>query len=226
MPKPDDCYMCEMPATSVEHVPAKCFFPETKDLSPGMDLRRNLFTVPSCDAHNSAKSKDDQYLWQIMLGARGLNECGQRLLRTKGVRSITRRPASMAELMGGADLAAIYDFEIGAWLPTGVMHFNGERVYSVLRHFARALYFWHFKSRWLGIVKLMPNFVKFSRSAADRDWQKVIQLSAGVMKDRPRYGDNPDVFYYQEVSDSHSGALMSATFYGGLTVTCVFSAEP
>jgi len=60
------CYMCNEPETSREHVPAACFFPETKDLPPGIDLRRNLFTVPSCDTHNSHKSNDDQYLWQIV----------------------------------------------------------------------------------------------------------------------------------------------------------------
>jgi hypothetical protein len=30
MLKPDGCYMCEKLPTSVEHVPAKCFFPETR----------------------------------------------------------------------------------------------------------------------------------------------------------------------------------------------------
>lgn len=34
------CYMCDAPATSEEHVPPKCLFPERKDLPQGMDLRR------------------------------------------------------------------------------------------------------------------------------------------------------------------------------------------
>ena len=53
------CYMCEELATSVEHIPPQCLFPEQKDLPDGIDLRKQLLTVPSCDKHNSKKSQDD-----------------------------------------------------------------------------------------------------------------------------------------------------------------------
>ena len=43
------CYMCEKESTSSEHVPPKCLFPEKKDLPDGVDLRKSLITVPSCD---------------------------------------------------------------------------------------------------------------------------------------------------------------------------------
>lgn len=49
------CYMCEKPATSVEHIPPKCLFPEQKDLPGGADLRKQLLTVPACDEHNLKK---------------------------------------------------------------------------------------------------------------------------------------------------------------------------
>src|SRR5207249_7535044 len=55
------CYMCDRQATSHEHVPPKCIFPERKD-TDGQDLRAQLITVPSCDIHNSKKSKDDESL--------------------------------------------------------------------------------------------------------------------------------------------------------------------
>ena len=60
---PATCYMCTSAATSVEHVPPRCLFPEQKDLPIGVDLRKQLITVPSCDIHNSRKSKDDEYLF-------------------------------------------------------------------------------------------------------------------------------------------------------------------
>jgi len=44
------CYMCSDPATGVEHVPAKCFFTKGQ--------RENLITVPSCELHNNATSKN------------------------------------------------------------------------------------------------------------------------------------------------------------------------
>lgn len=54
------CYMCEKPASTVEHVPPKCIFPEQKDSLGGQDLRKQLITVPACDVHNTKKSRDDE----------------------------------------------------------------------------------------------------------------------------------------------------------------------
>src|SRR6266849_2119003 len=62
------CYMCDKPATSMEHVPPRCFFPPQDDLpkGKGMDFRKNLITVRSCDDHNMSKSDDDEYLKAII----------------------------------------------------------------------------------------------------------------------------------------------------------------
>ena len=60
------CYMCDNLATTIEHAPPKCIFPEKKDLPAGMDLRKELITVPSCEEHNTAKSTDDEYLLNII----------------------------------------------------------------------------------------------------------------------------------------------------------------
>jgi hypothetical protein len=67
MTRASTCYMCDSPETSREHAPPLCFFPETKDV--GRDLRRNLVTVPSCDVHNSKKSKDDEFFRSLVLMA-------------------------------------------------------------------------------------------------------------------------------------------------------------
>jgi len=50
-----NCYFqgCDCPGTTKEHIPPRCFFPRGK--------RDQLWTVRSCDRHNSAKSKDDMY---------------------------------------------------------------------------------------------------------------------------------------------------------------------
>jgi len=59
------CYMCGEPATSVEHVPARCFFPKGQ--------RHNLITVPSCSLHNLDTSKDDEYVRGIIVSSLGNN---------------------------------------------------------------------------------------------------------------------------------------------------------
>ena len=44
------CYMCAAPKASVEHVPPKGLFPEIKDLPAGVNLRKELITVPALTA--------------------------------------------------------------------------------------------------------------------------------------------------------------------------------
>lgn len=71
------CYMCEQAATSREHVPPRCLFPESKDMG-GAQYRENLITVPSCDVHNMAKSRDDEFLMVSLAGIIGNNSIGYR----------------------------------------------------------------------------------------------------------------------------------------------------
>jgi hypothetical protein len=69
------CYRCASRATSREHVPPRNLFPEASE-SGGVDYRLNLVTVPSCDAHNSAKSNDDEFLMVSLAGIFGSNSIG------------------------------------------------------------------------------------------------------------------------------------------------------
>jgi hypothetical protein len=50
------CYFqgCSRAGATMEHIPPKAFFPK--------DQRDQLFTVPSCKAHNNDKSPDDLYV--------------------------------------------------------------------------------------------------------------------------------------------------------------------
>lgn len=223
---PKTCYMCEGIATSVEHVPAQCFFPERKDLPPGIDLRRNLFTVPSCDGHNSHKSQDDQYLWQIITATRGINECGERMVSTKVSRSISRRPALIQSLARTAVPIHIYDSYSGAWDSTAKVRFDGDRLLRILEQFGRALYFHHFRCKWRDRVASFPNFIDFDSNVARdfrRDWRNVIEQSASEMAELERIGENQDAFYYKaKPPDSRPATIMSATFYGAASITIGF----
>ena len=229
---PGTCYMCPATETSREHVPPVCFFPEKKDLLPGIDLRRNLITVPSCDAHNSQKSKDDQYFWQLITATRDLNECGKRMVCTKIARSISRRPALVGSLMRTAVPAYTLDPGTGRWSETVKVQFDAPRLSRVLEQFARALYFWHFGSRWPGVVATFPNFALFGQdSGADRDfqrmWRRIIENSASMTPHLERIGENQDVFYYQVVPpDGTSGVIMTATFYGGAVISIGYLRPP
>jgi hypothetical protein len=220
--------MCDGQETSREHVPAACFFPERKDLPTGVDLRRNLFTVPSCDAHNSHKSKDDQYLWHIITAARGLNECGEHMARTKVRRSVSQRPALIRAMMRNAVPTHVYDPDAGEWQTTLKVRFDLERFNRVADHLGRALYFLHFCEKWGGVVEVFPSFTHWGPDAdkdSRRDWRKVVDAAAEIAAHLERIGDNQPALYYQVrvvPPDGDPGVVMRATFYGGPAVTFGF----
>ena len=63
MPVPKTCYVCDAPATCREHVPARGIFPTESE------FRKSLITVPSCAAHNTDKSDEDEFLRWILISA-------------------------------------------------------------------------------------------------------------------------------------------------------------
>jgi hypothetical protein len=53
----EKCYCCNENTISREHIPPKCLF-----LTPRPS---NMITVPSCQKHIFAKSKDDEYFIRV-----------------------------------------------------------------------------------------------------------------------------------------------------------------
>src|SRR3990170_4856618 len=88
----ETCYMCERNAVTREHVPAKCFFPKDGETSSS-DLRKNLVTVPSCDLHNSSKSKDDEYVCFVLAASLDVNPLGADFSGKRIVRAVGKRPS-------------------------------------------------------------------------------------------------------------------------------------
>jgi len=91
--------MCDRESTSAEHVPPKCLFPEEKDLPKGTILRKELIKVPSCDLHNTAKHKEDEYLLYVLCMNISNNAVAFRHFMTKIMRAYKRRPALMDRIV-------------------------------------------------------------------------------------------------------------------------------
>ena len=99
----DSCYACDYSATSREHVPPLCIFPEDKDLPGGMSMRRgSLIRVPSCAAHNTEKSDDDEYFRFVLASNVMANHAGHGQTLTKVLRSFLRRPTVKERFLQGA----------------------------------------------------------------------------------------------------------------------------
>ncbi len=227
MPKSQthECYFCGNPATSTEHVPPKCLFPEQKDLCE-KDYRKNLITVPSCDEHNSRKSRDDEFLMACLAPVVGNNPTGYLHTKTKVVRAQARNPHLINDTMREArkfNLPALN----GISFPVLVGKPDMPRLCRSLQAVARGLYFHARGTRFTGKVAVIPSFVDFQPGSTI----SVIQVLSQRMSESERqrwesHGDNPQIFSYRIGPVDQFGLTpMVMTFYSRTEVFTAFQPE-
>jgi hypothetical protein len=224
------CYMCSEAPTSVEHVPPLCLFPEKKDLPSGVDLRKQLITVPSCDEHNTSKSKDDEYILYALVLNIPNNETATNQFFTKIQRAIERNPALINGFAQTTMPILAEDRTTGQIQRTLAVKVDRKRLNRALEMIARALYFHHFKAHWPGAVSVFPHFLLWltEPNAAELN-QPLAGMALAVeqlMEAEPLHGANPEVFCYQVVEGK--GALEKIMFlriYGGSHITVLFQKQ-
>ena len=135
--------MCEQAATSTEHAPPKCIFPEQKDLQEGEDYRKELITVPSCDEHNSNKSTDDEFLLFTLLHGYFNNKVGKNQFHSKAVRAFERRPKFLENLFKDR-VSVVVDGEETSAVDIDIDRFNNE-----ISNICRALYYKEYQEKWM-----------------------------------------------------------------------------
>ena len=209
------CYMCDSDADGLEHVPPRCLFPKAKDLPCGVDLRRNLMTVPSCSVHNSEKSRDDVYFQNILTSCEEINEVGRQHYRKQMRRQHKHSRSMLARLRD-------HSTEVGDKLAIRV---EIERLDNFAEHLALALYFAHFGRRWEGQLGWVPEFlprVLSDEPQAELKRQEVIESNNREFVDVPRLGENPEVFSYQ-VIEGKDWCRMRLAFYEGCKIFLLYT---
>jgi hypothetical protein len=222
--------MCSAPATSSEHVPPKCLFPERKDLPHGIDLRKNLFKVPSCDTHNSQKSHDDEYFLYILSGSFQINEVGRNLYRTKVRRSIKRNSSILEKIASTATSVSFKDSmsdRTGSMVNSVTYELDADRFNTIIDRLGRAIYFCHFKEKWLFSIKYQAEFLLATQNPSDEANEKLKEITkqadewfSGVAF----YGENPEVFKYQALETDIS-RKMRLHFYEGCKLLLIFNSQ-
>ena len=205
------CYMCETAATSNEHAPPKCLFPEGH--------RIDLITVPSCDTHNSEKCMDDEYMRLVISGSHTASAEGHQEAFDKAIEGLKRRPHLFKEFFfKGPTYPAIVDGQ-----PTMGFTVDYGRFTNALEHTARAVYFHHFKVKWSEQLRVLVASGVFPPDRAKAPLQNARVLAlAGWDPGTPKFGDNPEIFFYQSWTDaSPLLSTLRMVFYGGFVVFVV-----
>ncbi len=208
--------MCDNISTSDEHVPPKCLFPEKKD-TKGIDFRKNLITVPSCEAHNSSKSKDDEFLMISLSGIITNNVVGQFHFLTKSTRAIRRKSQDFLDkqvlINYRTENIKISDREFQT-ISIGTP--NIERLELCFDHIARGLYYYEYKLNFDGEVRIFFGFLEYSEERL-QTLKKFIKRRFEVeeLLKLTEKGENPEVFKYEFQKPDKLGFVgLKLTFYG------------
>lgn len=208
--------MCDNDATSREHVPPLCLFPESKD-TKGLNLRKELITVPSCDLHNSKKSDDDEFLMLSLSGLITNNPVGSFHQLTKANRALRRKNKDFIEK---EILRKHKTFKVkktdGKFRMISVGEPNVERLSDCFRHIAYGLYYAEFYEKFDGELRMLLEFIEY-KDANMQTMKKFLKKRFEAEKELKRKikGKNPLVFYYQFHEPDNFGLIgMRMVFYG------------
>lgn len=218
------CYMCDDDAISNEHVPPKCLFPESKDVE-GKDYRKHLITVPSCHLHNSAKSRDDEFLMVSLAGIFGNNSIGYQHKFTKVNRAIRRTSNRLLD-KAFKKRKHYYLKSDNGFLEVIWGTPDHQKLLNCFEHIAYGLHYNHLNKRFKGEVKIVLGYLH-SKDENNNTFVQFLKDRAEIdLKDLPQYGANKDIFYYQFTEpDEHGIYMVHMRFYGGIDIYASFLPE-
>ena len=191
------CYMCDSPATGIEHAPARCFFPK--------GFRKNLITVPSCSVHNNATSKDDEYVRGIIVSSAGNNDTATSHWRNAVRKTFLHSPKLFFKTFEHQRLNSFFH--------------DRKRIDETMIKIAYALYFIQYGKRWAYYPT--PYYKQFY----DDDGKSDIETRLPNYLDIPNYehyeGANQNVFKYYFLDGKVNGnanSILKMVFYEGFEV--------
>jgi hypothetical protein len=220
--KQEKCYKCGENATSREHVPPLCIFPERKDI-PSYDFRKNLITVPSCDKHNSKKSKDDEFLLASLTGWIGNNIIAYLHNSTKVRRLFERHGESFINVISRDPKPLTIVAKNGNIFPVFSGMPNVKRLNKCFEHIACGLYYHEFKEVFIGECKVIPAFINFKDDNIKNTIQVLKRRSAFDEEKIQKKGSNSQIFQYWFFEPDIYGLIgMKMTFFNGSEIYVCF----
>ncbi|WP_394886810.1 hypothetical protein [Clostridium butyricum] len=214
--KINECYWCGNIATSKEHVPPKCLFPEKKDMQniSEANFRKDLITVPSCDEHNLEKSNDDEYLMECIASIVGNNGIAYIHSRTKVARSLARNSKALDIVSNGTLKINNTKF------PVSIINVDTKRLSYSFEAIARALYYYECGKQFNGECRVFSPIFRNALNEEGCKWLDYIKSEIENEKDKwEEKGSNPEIFKYRlGLEDSLGSRLLLLTFYNNVEI--------
>ena len=224
----NQCYCCEEIATTKDHIPPKCFFPEKKYLSSeSPNYRSQLITVPACSAHNNSRSKDDEYT-AAMIVMNSKSNLALAMFKSKWLRILLRREGGLGKRIFSTGRSAKFISRKNNILvprETLIISYEMQRIERVIESIARALYYVESngKEKWTSdCIVRSPNFLKRDLSPPN-DIGDLEQINQNFIHGEKyqklglqRKGTHLDVFYYQFFKSEDMNHIIKIVFYSDL----------
>jgi hypothetical protein len=220
MKKIETCYMCNREASSREHVPPKCFFPDRKDLPVGIDFRRNLITVPSCDLHNSGKSADDEFLLFIVTAQYRGSHLKDKHFESKVMRAFNRSPDRFINMLEGLAPHSCREPD-GEVFESAVFKVDLARFDRVVRQLACGIYYHHYNKKWMGKSHSISNIFGTSGSLLSLENALIasqMDKMSRSFEGLPVHGENQQIFRYQLYTRNDSVHALHLEFFEGAKI--------
>lgn len=200
------CYMCDAPGITKEHVPPDCFFPKGH--------RDGLWTVPSCDLHNSANSKDVEYVRNVITSHVNANQAGMVHFQDKSIRSLERSPKLFNQTFASAKPVILNREE------TAVYTFDLPRYKNVMEAIAHGVYYKMFGKAYFGSwLTFSPSMVSESALLEGKpdSWDEYGQMLLQI-KYRQVATPQPKVFKLGIYQWNEDQFIYAFVFYEGFVV--------
>ncbi|MCM3359376.1 hypothetical protein [Psychrobacillus sp. MER TA 171] len=217
------CYWCENDATSMEHVPPKCLFPEDKDVKNifNKTFREHLITVPSCDEHNMQKSNLDEYLMVTLSGKVGNNGLAYVQTLTKIERS-RKRNIKLLDIEK-SDVIKVNNKE----LPVLWINVENQKLNHSFESIARGLYYHENNKSFKGKITVVSEIFYHPDDPNGTEFN--IRGSKLIESERKHWntevkGVNKEVFSYQfSPIDGFKTQTLALNFFEGIDVYIILN---
>lgn len=186
--------------------------------------------MPSCDFHNTSKSKDDEYLLYTLLLNVPNNQTATNHFFTKVLLAIGRNPP-LINARGKVQMPVkVEGIKTGEIHYTIAVQIDENRLKLSLEMIGRALNFHQHQEPWHGTVDVHSNFLLWlSEPNAEELNEPPAKMAAAIeelVEHEARHGENPEVFCYQ-IANGHSPVeiIMVLRIYEGSRVTLLIKNE-